>query len=527
MSFTLLSVVIIAVMALSIYWQTRKGYKKGLTKSLINLSLTVLCAVAGTFISVALASAVTPAIIKLMEQTDVYVGLAEMLGDAIDMLPILFGMLTSLLLYLPVFIVLKLVVALITKIICAAAVNNENTERGEYLKEGAELYEKKSKAIGAAVGAASGFILTVVIMMPFVGTVSAIDDFSDAVAELMEGEVQDETQQNDALSKYASDFGGTMIDVCGGRMLFDMTTRITVYERTTYLNKEIEAIKNVDMEKVKTIIFNMGNATDEDIKEIEELLGEIDDSLILKSIMLSKVKGAADAWLDGGKYMGVGRPKFGNDEAIDALLDEILYVCSTATFETVDADIRTVMNLSNLFREKREIYNSVNYEVLIEDLMENGTADAVRKELEKNPHMQPVLYAIDDLVMTLISREISDPSKYSEFQNDQLFEELAQTLNSTAGLVGTVREAAVSERLKECFENYGAYVPDALNEKIAALLISGLGNTEDTVELEHIKDFFERYTSPESDTDGSDGANDPGGTKDSGDTKNPEGAEKK
>ena len=49
MSFTLLSVIILTITALIVYIEVRRGYKQGLSKSLINVALILFSAIIGLF----------------------------------------------------------------------------------------------------------------------------------------------------------------------------------------------------------------------------------------------------------------------------------------------------------------------------------------------------------------------------------------------------------------------------------------------------------------------------------------------
>ena len=107
MSFSLLSVVIIGVAAAIIYKQTRKGYKKGLSKSLIDLATLLVCVVASSLISSLLAKLLGKLLFGLLEQADVFSFLEGSLSMLLAVVELLLTMIISVLLYLPVFFLVK------------------------------------------------------------------------------------------------------------------------------------------------------------------------------------------------------------------------------------------------------------------------------------------------------------------------------------------------------------------------------------------------------------------------------------
>jgi hypothetical protein len=141
------------------------------------------------------------------------------------------------------------------------------------------------------------------------------------------------------------------------------------------------------------------------------------------------------------------------------------------------------------------VYNSDSYEDIIFDLEDNGTAAAVRMELEKNPHMRSVSYAIDDLVMTLLTDELNNEMKYTAEAREELYRELADALNTSAGLTGSVRNSAITERAKECFSDYGTYIPEALYDKLSEVLVEEIAKDGESVSYEDVRDFFESFKS--------------------------------
>ena len=82
MSFTSLSILIPLFAALLMYVQIRKGYKRGLTRSLIGLAVLVGCAFFSTLIAVGVSAAITEPLNEMFTEMGLYDGLEELLGSA-------------------------------------------------------------------------------------------------------------------------------------------------------------------------------------------------------------------------------------------------------------------------------------------------------------------------------------------------------------------------------------------------------------------------------------------------------------
>ena len=223
------------------------------------------------------------------------------------------------------------------------------------------------------------------------------------------------------------------------------------------------------------------------------LIDSLTESMVIKLLLVESLRGAATAWLDDEEYLGQACPVFAEHEAIDGFTDEILYVCTSTSYYTVEEDLRTLFSLGNILTTALSTLDLENYESLIDELIENGLLTRLREELVKNPHMMSVAHAIDDLVMTVVSDELQNTLKYTDEQRDVLFDELADILTSTIGSTGSVRQTAVTQQIKESLEVYGVYIPDALNDTIASQLISGIEDDGSPVTREEIADFFDTF----------------------------------
>ena len=168
MRFTLISVIIIALGALNIYKSAVKGFRHGLTKTLVRLGLLVFAATAGAALSIGIAAEIEEALLPVVRGTSFYKEIYDNIGSAVDVIFVLFKMFASLLLYLPVFALIRLFGGILTSLVTRIFVGKGN-ESIDYFKEGEELYVRGHRTISAGLGIFQGFILTVVLFVPICG----------------------------------------------------------------------------------------------------------------------------------------------------------------------------------------------------------------------------------------------------------------------------------------------------------------------------------------------------------------------
>ena len=115
MSFTLLSVVIIAMAVIIVYRQMRKGYKHGLSRSLIHLATLLCCAIFSAPISALLAKLLVRFLLSLLEG----IGWLDFLSGSLSALTLvvelMMSMILAVLLYLPVFFIFKFLLRMLAR----------------------------------------------------------------------------------------------------------------------------------------------------------------------------------------------------------------------------------------------------------------------------------------------------------------------------------------------------------------------------------------------------------------------------
>ena len=494
MSFTSISVIIFPILVLTVFMYSRKGYKKGLSRTLIDLAVVLFSVFFGAMLAILLSKGIANATIGILSGMGFYEEIENMLMGFDEVLFLIVRMLVTLIIYVPSFLLLKLILGICVALIYKRKCDEKSGSGVDYYKENEEFYVRKNKKISMAVGALSGFLISLVIWTPFAGiikTVSATLDF----AKSFSGESVFGEDVDNAFEYYSDDFSVSLVSGCGGKMLFNFATTVSVDGEYTDLTSELEALRDIDFNEFGELVkFEITSA--ESAERIKSLTAQMEKSKIMKLAFVSTVRNLSAAWLNGESYMGAFRVSFDSYDSLDSFIDEVLYVCSSSTAETISADINTLINVSSILNEESALFASGDYYAIMEALAsddEYNIITRIKDELEKNAHMRPVLYAVDELIMSVIAEEIQDYTKYTVEDCEDLFFEISDILTSTGALSDEARLSAVTDSIREELDSYGVYIPDTLNETIASTLIEGLGSYGGEVTYDDVREYFEEF----------------------------------
>ena len=462
----------------------------------MQLATLLFCAVFSAPIATLLAKLLGEIIFEALFEAEVFGFLEGALAMLAGVTQLVVTMLLAILLYLPIFFLLKAISSRVLKIVCATLLMKsrwgQKKKQPQYLSEEAPFYVRHDRAIGAGVGVLSGLILAVVVFMPLTGLLKTSDDIVDTVAEMTQLEALESSPGMQMIDHYANDASCTVMRACGGRVLYDMTARTTYEGHSTSLNREIETIRSLKIMDRLNEFKSDGQLTGSNTKILEDLLDDLGESLCLKLIMVEFVQNASKTWMQYEPYLGVTRPSMGNYWALDNFFDSILYVCSTTTLDSYDADMTTIFNLIGILEEYQTIFTNNDYETFMTEFVDGDALKRIEDELDKNPRMSRINVAIDDMVMNLIAEEISGV-QYELTQQTELYRGIAEILNDAQGLEGSVRTTAISNGIAERFENYGMYLPPALENRVASVLGSQFPSNE-TITEQTIEKYFAEYT---------------------------------
>lgn len=489
MSFTLLSVIIFGIMALVIYSQTTKWHKRGFFQSFINLSVSIVCAFLGALLSAGLGALVVDPINAAFKGSDIYGYIEAFAGDISVVSGFIIQIVLSLIFYIPLFFVLRIIVLLFIKTLIKKY-SKVRFEDMRYLSENESFLVKNDKKIAAILGAATGFVLCVVMFMPFVGVMRTIPDAISLTNKVIRVEAIEESDSFSLLDKYSSDFSVNLLYSCGGGAVYDIATTVTIDDEVTSVPREMNIIRNVNLDATEGIFEKSLAIDNKKINEIEEAISEIDESAFLRCFSTQMIRNTSKRWLINKNYAGLKRPSAGNNENLKNIVDGILKGLSKTTVATYDKDVIDALSIISVSYEYSNILNNTDYTTLSNEIDKTGFLESVNDVIKGNPRMSGVNDVIDTILLKSLAKEVMNADKYSDFAREVLYSDLAMALNRTQGLSETSRQSTMSIYSSESFTKFGISLNNSLNRKFTLHILEyfPIEDVEEELETEEAEE---------------------------------------
>ena len=435
------------------------GIKRGLFRTLLRLGTVLLAFVAAFFGAKILSSMAASMLMPVMK------GLFSSNGDLSDFLTqnpevvesvgALLQMFVTPLLFLVCYILLKFATWFL------------------YFALRVVFRVKKGKGIGKRLvgGGAVGLLVGAVGVVVFITPVMGYTDLLSRTTTEAPGIAAafDLTEYNEKyLAPAAETSVASPLYNAIGNKLFGALTSAKLGDVDTALEKEWFSVINVINEASKLGKKPVAEFAEAESEAAHAMAAGVGESQILSNLGGSAVKGVAGAWLEGGTFMGIGKPATG-DESVDLILNGFLTVLATTSPAQISDDLECFADLFDLFI-KHSVFSKIgegdNTDALVTQLATSGFLDDARRLLTENQRMEPVVTAISDAGMRLLVRELGDPATYLE-EHKELLDGMSGKLKEAAGEDGKIDTATLATGIQEELAKQNVTVPDAATEIIA------------------------------------------------------------
>ena len=201
----------------------------------------------------------------------------------------------------------------------------------------------KNKAIGALFGAACGFVLAVVYLLPFTSAFGLLADAieSGAVQAIEEGTQQQILTEED--EKAVSDIVSTPVITIarqgGGDLIFSLLSTSQLDGEQVVLKQEIDNIYEIASAVVPLTQKDLAEFGDDEIAVLQEQLpGVFERSTFLRVLGAEAISGLSKAWLNNEAYLGIEKPEVEN--TVNIVLVAALDMFKDTTKDTIVSDVR-------------------------------------------------------------------------------------------------------------------------------------------------------------------------------------------
>ncbi len=532
MSFTLFSVILLLFVGFAVYIEIMRGLKHGFVRTAISLSVVLLSAVLAAIPAAFLSDLPTDYLAQLLfknvsainKYSETLPSLKGLLTAAIDALltPIVFAIL---------FPLIRLILRGIVRAICkkrwrdptndprpaGAGRSAFSSDSPNYTQPNAPWYERHNRVLGGVVGGACGFLATLLILSPLLGTVSTA---SMLLRHLQSGELKvsglDLNNKTMAqIEPYINDATLAALAGTGGNLIYDgiATSKITYTvveyddngkvvkkeqkEATISIRHELDECLSLSLDLITVLKSLSGGQqmTEEETELIGNLGSRIDDSPAMRVIATDFVTTACKKWLAGEAYLGMEKPDCG--EYLDPVFNGVLRVCGASDADCIGGDITTLMNVYRILMDADLHLGSGS----LNNLMENDEIlDHIYAELAANPCMAGLTDTLaDDALFAMVSA--IDLSSLTEQQKNEIWEKLNDSLYLVNSMDGTDAEkiTRMTDYTIKHAEHYGVKLPESVTSMAATTLVQELRG-EKNLSVEQLKAYLEkkaenRYTS--------------------------------
>ncbi|MBO5043100.1 MAG: hypothetical protein J6D87_09055 [Clostridia bacterium] len=403
-------------------------------------------------------------------------------------------------------------------------------------------------AISLPVGAVTGFLFAVIVILPLCGTLALGTDAIDAGIEMTQNEyealeqelkdtkkeqkeyenskkepvygydywyeeqdedevdydaeidrikesMEDTEETVEMLESFKTITDGPVTHVVGtlGSPLFRwMTSGSVEYEGEKIkvsLTEDVPAIADaasVLSEAAQGI--GDGDVTSKDKKALNNALEDILAFDIIACIMSDSIEYVSELWLNDESFFGISCPDMG--EMLQPVYNTSLQVMADSDMESIREDVLTVADvLTDLIAAG--VTGGDDYEDMMFALAEDDLLDELVTKLEKNKHMSPVALEIKNLSVRLVAASMGDLLKETD-QYDPLMDDVAREMTRALSMSKAEQKLYLENRIGYAFAEYDIQVPGSIAVEMSERAMDDLGR-DGVIDEHELKDYYINY----------------------------------
>ncbi len=520
MAFGLFSIIILLLIGTAVLVETVRGVRRGFVPALLGLATVFLSVVGGLLVAGAVSTLLAEPLAlhiadRLAERIEAFDQYRTQLPRLNELLGVVMRMLIGPLLFLPSFLLLRLLFRLLISALSSAYAlpTPDAPRRGrlvspgsippvDYESESDSPFRRYDRSLGGIVGVLTGLSVAVCLLSPLTGmlklTGTVYDGLNDIGVKWRSLNISQEKLER-YLVPFTDDAVVYTVGCIGGQFLYDSASTTELDGRAVTLQDEVAACMRIadDTNRVIKILGARGESIDEARKESLRTLGDrLDDSRILCVVASDFLRGASERWLTGRTYFTVRRPACGR--MVDPLMDELLiFLYEYADPDFVGMDVDTMLGIY-LIALDHGLLNDPDTATLL-SMLEDGTVlDEIHAELARNPRMAYLVEDLTDLTMEMMAQAIGSvgliPDEYDAFMGD-----LAEAVTLVNGMSGADFETQVNTMTDYAVhyaKQYGVELPSSVAQMGVSAMMEQFSGQE-TVTEQEMKAYIDHFLNRE------------------------------
>ena len=455
-----MKLLIFAVCALILGLGVFFGFIRRSNRALVRLITLIACVIGAFFLAKALAASIGEQLLDYVRSAVVndpdFAAYIEENPTLVDSLAAVCRMLVGPILFVILYVALKLVTLFVYWIVCTL-----------FHIKGPELFGL-GRVLGAVVGLLCGLIGAVVFVTPICGYATVMENVMVRL-ELQSSENSAAQTINGIADCKNATLAAPLYDLMGNRF-FEGLTATTVGEESVSLEGEITSIVGL-LEHVKALggksVESYGDA---EAAAVAGIASSIDDSFLLSNVGSGALAGFSEAWLQNDAFLGIAKPQM--DGEIDSIFTAFLQVFSTSNASNIGQDLGTFSDMFALLvkHDMFALLTSKNENAFADKLAQPGVIADFYALLEANPRMTPVKVALGDAGMRLLLGQLGVPETLRD-THGALMNDMAGVLQSAVDEQGNVDVDAVESGLAQTLQDHAVAVPEGAVQMVSDALV--------------------------------------------------------
>lgn len=489
MKFNIISVALLSIVACLIILEIIRAINRGFKKTIVSLASIF----ASVFLSIVITNFVSDLITApLVKIVDSKFQIAQRIEDIPSINEILFAYVDaaiSPIVFLVLFIVIRILISIILTIVLKKQEKKKVVRL--YENEDAPEYKKRPKVLSALLGAFCGFLLSVVFISPFMGTLKVgtgvLRTFNSEDSSIKISFNNSFVKLIDVCSK---DAVGNVVYYCGGNLIYKSVATSNLNENYFALEKEAKAtvVSAGNIFKTGNFFNNINSSNQKERDSMRDLDKEINKAETLKSVYADIIPEMSKKWLNNDDYKGMKKPRVSS--VCETFFNKMLFVCKSSTPDTVGEDLATMVNVYIIAYENNML-SSENYKEMLERAKATGAFEQIKKELSENPRMAGISLEVDEIAI----KSVASALKNFNFENyDGLMSNIANTLSVAMNYEGEARNQYIANWTRNYIHNYGINIGDDVVNEITERFVDEVMDGKSYITADDVKAFWDKYS---------------------------------
>lgn len=332
-----------------------------------------------------------------------------------------------------------------------------------------DLDKKVSMLGGAGVGVVMGFVISIMMFMPLLGTVNVVNT---AVAELDGAAESEELSSIHSLTGALTERGaGKIMLSAGGKGIYNSLASCKYEGERVTLTDEVKNVVGL-VSSFTALSSDIAEYGDEQVNAVQSIADALDRSVLLRGTVAGVLSEASTKWVAGEQFMGMDKIDAG--EVVEPIIDELLVIMQTSDKDNISGDVRTLAAVFETLVEGEVLAAANEPESMLERLSAEGVVSGVVSATGSNERMVPMVDAITETGVRALASAIGIPMDSAELY-DSFISELADTVSASMALDEDERLEAVTDNVKHLLAEYGVELSDDEVKAIGEGIVSEFG----------------------------------------------------